>query len=316
MSVDQRILRGTAATLSFQIVDADGVPTVPAGGVSIDVDRADGTMLVGSAAATVDSTGLCTYSLTPAQTATLDVLTATWFDDTTNGEWSQTIEIVGGYMFTVGDIRAFETLGDDLTYPNAMVIRERLEVETEAEWICDRAFTPRYARITVDGNADPVIDLGVHDIRRVRSVRTYTSAGASTYSSFTAAQLAGIVPVGTSIRRTDNGVFEEGYGNIVVEVEYGLDAPDKPMRTAALIRLRDRPTRPQSSLPLRTKQFQSDAGTVELNQPEAFETGIPEVDAVYGSYSKRQRGDGQQVPVSIPFDYDPQRYGLFVGGRR
>ena len=56
-------------------------------------------------------------------------------------------------------------------------------------------------------------------------------------------------------------------------------------------------------------------GTFRLDMPDTYKTGIPEVDAVYSRYSKRDESGGKR-PASRSFDADPQRDSLFHGGRR
>lgn len=317
----QRILRGAPATLTFEYLDADGVPTAAVGTMTVRVQRADGTDVLASGTSTTSpSTGLYQVSVPSSSTTTLDLLTATWTDSAnTAGARTTEHEIVGGYLFSVSDVRAFDDSLDDIdAIPNAAIIAARLEVETEAEWICDVAFTPHYARITLDGGGGPDLVAGVQQVRTVRSCRILSSAGSSSYTSLTSAQLAGLVVTKDGqIRRTDGGVFPDGLGNIVVEVEHGFTAPKSDMRTAALQRIRDLLSNPLSSVPARaTKYVQPDGFGYDFTDRDEFSTGLSEVDAVYQRYSRRSNDKGQSKPASRPWNLDPSWYGIFNGGMR
>ncbi len=318
----QRILRGATATLLYDLLDADGEAVNATGTLTVGVTRADGTLVLPAGTPTVKpagTTGRYTVGLTAAQTATLDVLTATWADSATpTAARSTTHLIVGGFMFSIADLRASEPgLDDTGTFPSPLIIAARNKVEDEAEEICDRSFVPRFSQVTVDGTGEDTIITGVSEIRTVRSIRIYDSPGSATYTSFTAAQLAGVVasPDG-QLRRTDGGVFDWGFGNVVVAVEHGLTEPRDDLREAAMIRCVDRIRRKDSQIPERALRYQRDDGfSFELDVPDEFTTGIPAVDAVYQRYSRRRQVGGKDAPVSRTLSLDPQFYGIFRGGR-
>ena len=176
---------------------------------------------------------------------------------------------------------------------------------------------PRYRRIVLDWTGTDTLLAGVQEIRTVRSVRIYTPAGTSSYTALTSAQLAGLIvsPDG-QIRRTDYLVFAEGTGNVVLEVEHGLDEPPAQLRRAAFTRLRHRLNMATSSVPERATNFTAvEGGTYQLSMPGVYATGIPDVDAVYSRYSRRKR-DKDDYPASRPMNLDPQWWSLYHGGRR
>lgn len=317
----QRILRGAPATLAYEHLDADGAAVDAAGTMTVGVTAADGTVVLAAGTTTVHGvTGAYSVALTGAETAQLGVLTATWSDSAAAAAAAartSSHEVVGGFMFSIAQVREFEPgLEDAADFPAGVIVDRRLEVEDEAEWICDIAFVPRYRRLTLDGGGDKSIVAGVRAIRRVRSVRTYSSAGSSSYTAMSAGQLAGlVVTVDGLIRRTDGGLFEVGHGNIVIEVEHGLDEPPGDLRVAALVRMADRLQRPDSGIPTRARSYSAmDGFSYDLTIPDEFTTGIPAVDAVYTRHSRRQRGDGSQAPASRPMNFDPQYNSLYRGG--
>lgn len=319
--MSQRILRGAAATLSYEHLTYIGQRANAAGTITVKVDKADGTNVLPAGTATAQpSVGMYTVDLTPAQTSSLELLTATWTDSTAvAAPRTTTHEIVGGFLFTIDDVMAEQGASD---YDLRMIIERRAEVEDECEWITDIAWVPRYRRLTLDGTGEDLIVTGIREIRSVRSARIYSSAGAASYTSLTSPQLAGLVKTADGqLRRTDNDVWPAGFGNVVLEVEHGADRPPNDLRVAASIRCVDALFRPDSALPLRAKSWTDSAGvSYDLEIPDQFSTGIPRVDSVYHRHSRRvsstMSGAGKAAgPASRTLSYDPQFFGLFRGGR-
>lgn len=322
----QRHRQSTAATLRVVFTDELGEPETRTS-VTVSVDRANGTELVSStAAAAGDETGEFTLTLSAAQTSTLDVLTATWHDVDNDVDWYTHHRIVGGFMFTLAEARAHDDVLDDSSkYPPAVLAAKRTEVENTAEWICDRAFVPSYARVVADGDGTGQLRIGLHDLRRLRSVTVFddlSDAG----TTLTTDELASIsLLTGGVLRRTDGGIFIPGSQNVIVEVEYGLDGPESPMAAAAMTHLVSVVNARKTGIPDRARSMTSPEGTsYVLAGPDAYSTGIDSVDAVYSRYSKRARKNDpdagaagtDHLPASATLSYDPQWHGLFRGGPR
>lgn len=317
----QRILRGAAATLVYFHLDADGEAAAASGTLTVGVTAADGTVIKAAGSGTTadpDVTGRYTVALTPAQTASLNLLTATWTDSAapTVGRTTDH-EIVGGYIFSLADVRAHNpNLESEAEYASELIIAKRLEVEDEVEDICDVAFVPRYQRVVVDGTGSNEVLAGVQMIRTIRSCRIYASTGSTSYTSLNASQLAGLVFTRDGlVRRTDGGSFDYGLGNIVLEVEHGYTAPPADLRTAVLDRLHDRLIDPNSAIPSRARAYTAaDGFSYELTRSDEFSTGIPSVDAVYQRYSLRKKNGDGAAPASRTINFDPQWNGLYRGG--
>lgn len=325
----QRIRQSTAATLRVVFTDEYGEPDARTT-VTVGVARANGDVLIAAGTATVagtgDDVGEFSYQLTPAETSVLDELTATWHDGDNDVDWTTRHRIVGGFMFSIAEARAFdEVLNDSGKYPAALMASKRAEVENEAEWICDRAFVPSYARVTVDGDGTDRLHVGLHDLRSIRSISVYDTLN-GTPVEFTAGELAqlSLLPGGV-LRRTDGGVFAFGTSNVIVEAEFGLDGPDEMMVAAAITRLKSRLSAPRSGLPERTRSWTDAKGnSYTFTGPDAYRTGVDSVDAVYARHSKRARpeeetggaGARETMPASRTLSYDPQWNGLFRGGPR
>ena len=321
-----RVARTSVAVLShtFEVgetlTDATGTPTVA-------VTDATGAA-VSSGNATHTTPGTYTYSL--AGQSSLGWLTAAWSATIAGASVVQSdqVEIVGGFFFTLAQGRGSDdSLADTSIYQTADLELARLQVEQEAEAICDRAFVPRYLRMVLNGtgNSDLVLahpdpDRTVAAVRTIRSVRMAPRAD-QTFVSFTAAELAALtVADDGTLRRQDNRVFTEGFQNIIIELEYGLDAPPPDLVQAALTRFRSRLNFNRSQIPDRASSYTAaDGGTYRLSMPGPWQTGIPEVDATYARYSRRSTGTGptgRRVPASRTWNLDPQRASLFHGGRR
>ncbi|HEY2086758.1 MAG TPA: hypothetical protein VGH54_12145 [Mycobacterium sp.] len=317
----QRVLQGTPAVLNMTLADQDGTPVAASGALTVAVTQADGTVVLAAGTATTSpNTGVYTVTLTAAQTAALNLLTAVW-TDAGNGRVTTTKhEIVGGYYFSISDARTSNNslIADTAKYPDALLLSTRQEVEEEAERICDVAFVPRYRREILDGLATPEIILGANMIRTVRSVKIYPIPGGTQFTALTAAQLSGLRwdPDGM-LHRTDFGFFDEGRGNIVIEYEHGWDQPPADVRRASLTRLRSRLNFEVSGVNERATTFTADNGqSYKLATADAFSTGIPDVDAAYDRYSFRERGSAGMKAATRPLNLDPQRYSVFHGGVR
>jgi hypothetical protein len=295
----QQILRGVSATLSVTLHDSNGEPAAPAGTVTVRVQRADGTdiLAAGTATSAGVGTGVRTVALTAAQTATLDLLTATWTDSSA-GAVTTLHEIVGGYYFTLTEARAIEpSLDDPSKYPDALMLAVRREVEEEFERICSVAFVPRYRRVALDGTG--TTSLWLHDPRPrvLRSARIYLDSVnyiAFTADDLTAVRLAewGVIDRSLAVANHLAGaIFPVGQRNILVEYEHGYDRPPAEIKRAALARLRYRLNLAKSGVPDNAQSYTAQNGaTYRLARPGQWATGSDEIDAVLERFSMRVPG--------------------------
>lgn len=288
---DQQILRGVAATLSWQNVDSDGTAAAPAGAVTVTVTRADGTVIATDAATTGSSTAPRTYTLTATDNTLLDFLTAVWTDAGDGSTHTTYIEVVGGFYFSIAEARASDTtLADTTKYPDPLIIATRREVEEEFERICDRAFVPRYRRQTFTGTGSTSLLLDRPNTTAIRSVWNYSDL--STYTAWTADELASLVLEEWGVISSRTGVsFAWGNRNLVVAYEHGLPRPPAEVKRAALQRIRYRLNMARTGIPDRATSFSvTEGGTYSLDTAAADKTGMPEVDAVLGRWSSRVPG--------------------------
>lgn len=315
-----RVARSWPATLTHTF-EVDETPTDAAGVVSVVVTDAN-TALVTSGTATHAGTGVYTYAL-PAQAA-LAELTVSWsgsISGTTVAE-VDLVEIVGGFYFSLAEGRNSDAaLSDPAKYTAAALAEARVEVEQECEEITGRAFVPRYRRVVLDGSGSSELLLPDADIRTIRAARVASRAD-GTFVPLNTAQLAALVPGEDDVlRRVDYLTWTEGRGNVILEYEYGLDAPPSELKRKALLRLRSQANVGKSGIPDRALSFSTvEGGTYRMAQPSRYSTGIPDIDAVYLRYARGAGGgkndEGGALPASRPMDFDPQYLSLYHGGKR
>jgi hypothetical protein len=308
--VAQRILQGAAATLTVTICDAVGEPADPTGTVTVGVVNAAGTVVItpGTATTRPSPTSAGQYRVASPAATQLDEWTATWTNGTSG--WVTTYAVVGGFPFSATDAYLEDTSIAVAKFPPSIVIDARAEVEDEAEEICNRSFTPRYRRVTLDGSGTSTLVLPVNDIRRIRAATVNGATLTVSYLRVIDDEFR------NQVQRIDRRPFEEDFGNVVLDVEYGLDGPPSDVRRAMLTRLRSRLAMPRTSIPDKANTFQgADGRTYTLNRATADSTGIDDVDAAYERHSLRKRA-GQASPASRPMNFDPQRSSLFHGGIR
>lgn len=319
----------TSVGLLTHVFEVGETPTDSSTTPTVAVTDATGAS-VSSGNGTHTTPGTYTYTL-PGQ-ASLGWLSAAWAGTIAGTAVTQVdqVEIVGGFFFALAQARASDSsLADTSKYSTADLQAKRQEVEEECEAICDRTFVPRYLRVVLDGTGQPDLVLKHPKLERsiegaaVRTIRSVKMAPRAdqTFVALTIAELAALdVTADGSLRRLDNKLWTEGFGNIVVELEYGYDAPPQELVTACLTRFRSRLNLNKTSVPTNAMSYSTvEGGTYRLDIPGAWKTGLPPVDAVYARYSRRSGvgpGQGRKIPASRTLNMDPQYSSVFHGGRR
>ena len=285
---DERILRGTPATITKQFLDQDGDAADP-GVVTIGITKADGTTLVAAGTAT-SGTGTSPRTYALAAVATLEWLTATW-TSSTHGAQTSRVEVVSGYYFTVAAARTHKTaaMADTTTYPTAAIQAARAEVEQEFERYC-WPFVPRFKRTTIAarGNSSCLI-LDDQCVRSLRSVVELGSDGLAEYT-WTAADLAAThVAANGVLTRLSDDTWD--LSNHIIEYEYGWDSPPADVLDAIMTRLRYRMNTQRSAIPDRSTSITVDgAGTYGLLVPGRGTslTAQPEIDVILNDLRYRR----------------------------
>ncbi len=287
-----RVLRTTEVTLTHTFY-VDGQPADPSA-VAVTVRRvADGTTVQNGPATDAAGTGVWTFAL--QERSELDVLEVEWVGTALAGANVTVldyVEIVGGFMFSIQDIRdAHKDLVSATTYPAEKLQDARLMAEAEADTLTGEVQVPRFAVAVLDGSGDT--DLILDDFRptKIRAV-SYGNPGA-TRTAFSAAEVAAIAldPAGILIR-TDGTYWPVGYQNIWIEYEHGRKFPHPSVRTGALRRTRYWATQTRSGVPETAVQFQVggiDGTLFRLAVPTEDSTGDPIVDAIYRRYGRGEK---------------------------
>ena len=278
----QRVARGRSATIT-QTFYEDGVPADPSpDSATVTITRDDGTAIATDAATTNVGVGAVSYTLTPSDLADLDLLTVTW-KATFGGQeqtYTDTIEVVGGFLFTIAQARASTPLNDTVKFSTQQIIDARTLVETALEDACGVAFVPRYRREAVSGSGTRNLLLSMP---RVTAVRPASVDG----TDFTLGELAGVVPSGPGVIYAQNG-WARGFGNYTVAYEHGWPSPPPRISQAAL-RWARHILAGTSQIDERYTSVSNDVGTFSLATPglRGSVTGLPEVDAAIAEYSLR-----------------------------
>lgn len=327
-----RVVRGAPSQLEHTFVVGDELTDS-----TEDVTVAATDLLgdeVGSGDATSGGADTGRYLFTLSAVAAVTRLAVAWTGTIAGAEVTETdyVDVVGGRLFSLPQARASDSTLVAAKVSTDVLAAARDAVEEAVERITDRAWTPSYARVTLDGSGTgeltlthPLPDRAARDIRAIRSA-TVAPRVDGTPVALTADQLGALaVSVDGTVRRTDGLTWTEGYRNVVVEYEYGLDAAPAELVAAALIHLRALIHRPKSGIPDRAESFTaSDGSTYRLTLPGPYSTGIPSVDAVYHGYSMRPIGSDSEGgggstrvgrPASRTLDYTPQRHSIFHGFR-
>jgi hypothetical protein len=277
-----RAVRNQPATLSTTFYNDESAVSAD-GSVTVNIVRADGSVLLPAGTASTVVLGVYTYDLSPQ--AELGYLTVTWTGTFSGITRSNTTycEIRGNELFSLAEARASDqSLSDATKYSTALLKECRAEVEDEFEKITGVSFVPKFKRTTRDGTGTERLILKQRFVRKLLSATIYGVP-------FTSQELAAVSPtVYGEIVRTDAGFWTSGYRNLVLEYEYGMDMPPADVRKAALVRLRTRVMETNSGVPSRATSFvAAEGGTYTMATPgrAGYETGIPEVDAVLARYT-------------------------------
>lgn len=281
MSDLERIHQKTPGSVSKQWYEA-GVAVDP-GTVTVNVTRADGTVVVTGGSVSGTGTGARTYSITTAVTQLLDTLEVEWVS-TDKGTLYSTVEVVGGFLFTLAEARAIRPLDNTTLYTTAALIAMRTTVEQALEDACGVAFVPRYALETVNGSGTDVLPLKWPKVRAIRSA-SYTYNGTASLLSASELGLLSYAAWGGVTGYS----WGTGFGNWTVGYEHGHDRPPERVRRAALSLTRSWMVSGPIDDRASTFNAGADGGTYSLVVPgrNGSVFGMPEVDAVVQEYNLR-----------------------------
>lgn len=228
-----RVVQGTAGVFSVTLYVGE-TATDSSTTVTCTATRDDGTVVFTARSTTHPGTGQYSVALTAADTALLDWLTLSW--SVTLGGVAQTVktyvEVVGGFYFSVPQLRALSGLSDTAKYPTSALQSIRTLVESEIEGELGFSFVPRYARETTYGHASLLLTLSRMEIRAIRWGTITPLFGTAPYT-WTANDLAQIqIQGGGELYRA------RGWNTgdvVVVGYEHGMDYVPQTISRAAML---------------------------------------------------------------------------------
>jgi hypothetical protein len=280
----ERLRLVTSGTYHLEVATPDEAGTLFTSTTPWSVAIKDGSG--GAVLAATSATGMVGGIYYEADHAVLDALdtyTCTWtgMKSAAAKEWTSVVELCGGYLFEISEMRAFDPAFSDATkYSDAKMRAARTAAEQRLEKACRVAFVPRARRLTLVGNDTDTLFLPDNSVRRVVSLSVDSIA-------FTADELAGLdVREWGRVTRGDGLPFDDG---AVIEIfyEHGEDYPDSPVVQAAMLLAREYLVR--SALSSRATVEATDVGffRVSVAGPDR-PTGLPEVDAVIADFGRRR----------------------------
>lgn len=272
-----RIIRGAGGTVTITLYDASGAPAdAGAGNATVVVKDGGGATIGGMTTGVHGGTGVYNLAV-PTSLAVLDRYDVAWtFPDSSTA--ATQFELVGGRIFTVAELRAYDARLATATVP--AIEAQRQYVEERFEKITGKAFNLHGRRLLLDGNNSRRINTGQVGLTKL------VSAGILPPSNGTAIPLTGSQIAATTVdpdgwlERTDGGWWTGGSNNIALLVEHGYTTPPEPIWQAALMYARSRMLN-RALETERASAVVTDIGGYRLTiAGRDGPTGIPDVDAI------------------------------------
>jgi hypothetical protein len=268
-----------AYPLTVESADADGV-AVTVAGPQVKVYDGAGVQ-VGTTGTPTATTGQLAYTVPAGVLAALDTYRVAWSGTVAGSPWeyAQQLELCGGFLFEIADLRAFDpALADATRYPAAVVRAARTAAEERLEQACRVAFVPRGRRVDLLGTGLPRLEVGDN------AVSALTSASVAGVA-LTAGELSAVV-----VREW--GAFDRGGEQVwdcgatcSLFYRHGMPAPAGPVAQAAMLLTREYLVR--SAISSRATVEATDVGFFRLSiAGRDRPTGLPEVDAVIERFGR------------------------------
>lgn len=281
-----RILRAAGATIEATYYSAGGDPTDPALPVTADVVDSAGVAIAGSPfATTTGGEGTRRFNL-PVELDVLDVYDVTWTDDDGGKRFTQ-FEMVGGFLFTIAELQAYDAdLADEVAYSPALIREIRDNVTERFEQVAHRSFVARGRRMKLDGSDEATLILPLFDPYVLVSAKVGGVA-------LTAEELADVKVKSHGVLQWDGGTWTPGVENVEVLVEYGFRSAPSPIQRAAMRLARHVIKANSGQADERASAVITELGGFRLTLAgRDGPTGLPEVDAVLAQFGHSGRTSG------------------------
>lgn len=236
-----RIKKRSVGTYTFTATaeDENGSPLTITAPVTVTIRDGAGTVVVTDVP--VISAGKLVYDANAALMPKLDTYQLTW-TGVAGGEsqsWVTEVELVGGYLFEIADLRAQDrAFTDSNKYPIEYLRQARNTVETviESEKAANVAFVRRGRRVKVNGGSRSVnglygLDLPDFEVAKVYSVKVDGVA-------LTDAQVAAIICDDNTIWSADTR-WPSGKRNVEIHYEHGMERVPPAITRAGLLLARE-----------------------------------------------------------------------------
>lgn len=286
-----RILRGRRGRITLVCTDVDGSEIVASGAVTAAVVNSGGTALTGSpftAALRTGTTGTYDATIPAASLGTLDLLNVTWTFRPSGASADETqrqqARVVGAYLFTVPELRAFDPQLTAANHPDEKVTATRDIVETVFERFCRLAFTPQGHRAVLDGNDRTMLTVP-------HTETTILVSGSIDGTALAAADISDVAVYSWgAFERKERGRWTGGDENVSLLYEHGFDSPPAEVGRAAMQYARHLLDRGPLENERATAMF-TDIGGMRLSiAGRDGPTGLPEVDATLTRYRRAPAG--------------------------
>lgn len=279
------ILARTRAVLD--VIFSAGVSSTP---VEVTVTDDAGDTVVDAGTATADAStppipGRYTFALPPQ--IELGVLRVDWTGTFDAAEQTITtwVEVVGGRLFTVDELRAHDKgVADEDVFPDWKIAVARDRCEDFFRDSTGVSFTRRRRRVTVRGTGSDV--LAIPDKRVLKVVAASVNGQAVEQSVLDSIVVASYGALRLSGGSWGSSGLTGTSSSVTVTYEYGYDDPPAAIRHAAMILARREVVTVDADD--RAVSLSNDLGTVRLSVPgpgEFYRTGIPVVDRALSDYA-------------------------------
>lgn len=302
-----RVKQKTSGSYSFSssFFDDDGIKQTITTATSLTVrDGAGSSVFTGTPTI---SSGALTADVPVANLPKLDTYTLTWAGSvgSTAVSWTDSTDLVGGYLFELADLRALDRAFTALDkYPTAAlkVVRDQVEDVIEGPRAAQVAFVPRGRRVTLDGNA-PDLNRGYFPLMYGTDFRDLIAPDFEISSLYSAAINGTALTVNelASVSISDNVLHRSagvqwpawpfGRNNIELHYVHGYDRTPGAITRAALILAREYLVK--SDLPGRATatSIGDQMFRLTIAGRDGY-TGIPDVDAAIDQFGRKGYGIG------------------------
>jgi hypothetical protein len=280
----ERLRLVTSGTYHLEVATANeaGSPVTPTAPLTVAINDGAGVAVLTPTTAATMTNGI-SYDADQAVLSVMDTYACIWTGKVGAAakEWGSIVEVCGGYLFEIAEMRDFDpAFADPANYSDAKIRAARTGAEQRLERACRVSFVPRARRLVLTGSGRTSVHLPDNAVRAVVSLAVDGEV-------FTADQLAELdVREWGRVIRGDGLVFDDG-ARVEILYQHGYDYPDFPVVQAAMLLAREYLV--HSGLSSRATVEATEVGFFRLSVAGPDRpTGLPEVDAVIADFGRRR----------------------------